>query len=377
MIFRLHNRSKIHYWTMTRTFHPVGHGAFNTEFFCIKHYENIIDQYGACVFDCGTLAKKEIIDKDIVSNTFHPYKPTIKLLFISHFDGDHTNLFDELRKNYNVERVVIPLISPNDVEILMNLSKEGIETNINYKCINTIYELEKNQKIKVIRIKPSLKNKTSDEKTYDFTNLDNKKEIESGSIIQIDTIDHFWQYIVYNHDYEILSKQFLTKSKKALKVSNITESLTDATFISKNKTKIKNVYEKLKGELNDNSMIVFSLPTIKFNVDKKHYPGCVYMGDYDAKKNFNNELKNLFKKYNDCIGTIQIPHHGSKHNFNKELIENDRFCVISCNKKDKHHPAKEVTKTIEEKKGIIKLVTKDVKSRFSKKYNCFAKSNLP
>lgn len=59
--------------------------------------------------------------------------------------------------------------------------------------------------------------------------------------------------------------------------------------------------------------------------------GCLYMGDYDASGNYKwKELYEAYDTYWENIGCIQIPHHGSKHNYNSKLAQLDAFYVMSA-----------------------------------------------
>lgn len=80
------------------------------------------------------------------------------------------------------------------------------------------------------------------------------------------------------------------------------------------------------------------------NFDKK--AGCLYTGDYNASGRNNwKELQKAYSKYWDKIGCIQIPHHGSKYNFNDKFLDYNCFFVISAGYSNKYkHPHSEVIK---------------------------------
>jgi len=53
------------------------------------------------------------------------------------------------------------------------------------------------------------------------------------------------------------------------------------------------------------------------------------MGDIDLKKtNIVKDLKCNLSKFIPFIGTLQVPHHGSIHNFNKSILHKDIRCAI-------------------------------------------------
>lgn len=76
--------------------------------------------------------------------------------------------------------------------------------------------------------------------------------------------------------------------------------------------------------------------------------GCLYTGDYDAgtKKKWN-ELSRAYEKYWSYIGCMQIPHHGSKKNYNPNITKLDAFMIISAGKKSQYnHPDDRVLKDL-------------------------------
>ena len=73
--------------------------------------------------------------------------------------------------------------------------------------------------------------------------------------------------------------------------------------------------------------------------------GCIYTGDTDFNK---VKIKKIFKNYWNCIGTIQIPHHGSIKNCNIDFLDGKfYFCPISVGNINSHvHPSPKVTRFI-------------------------------
>ena len=57
------------------------------------------------------------------------------------------------------------------------------------------------------------------------------------------------------------------------------------------------------------------------------------------------------------IGTIQIPHHGSQFNFDKEILKSGVLSVISCDFKSYNLPSDSVIKSIVEAGSQLFVVT--------------------
>ena len=82
--------------TFKRVFHPIGQGAFFTEHFITT--QNCLH----IVYDCGSMSRKRINEEisEYASSNFK--NEHIACIFISHFDMDHVNGLDELRKDFTV-----------------------------------------------------------------------------------------------------------------------------------------------------------------------------------------------------------------------------------------------------------------------------------
>jgi len=86
---------------ITRTFYPVGQGAF----YCEDHDGRVI------VYDCGS-QNRTLIEPQACA--FAEQNQKIEAIFISHLHMDHVNGLPALLQNCQVERVFLPLL--NDVE---------------------------------------------------------------------------------------------------------------------------------------------------------------------------------------------------------------------------------------------------------------------
>lgn len=74
--------------------------------------------------------------------------------------------------------------------------------------------------------------------------------------------------------------------------------------------------------------------------------GCLYTGDYEAKDaTAYAELKKFYMRQR-CwagVGCVQLPHHGSKHNYNRDFDADGRCYVASFGLGNRnHHPGRDV-----------------------------------
>ena len=74
--------------------------------------------------------------------------------------------------------------------------------------------------------------------------------------------------------------------------------------------------------------------------------GCLYTGDFKANnEGYWNQLESGFKAEWATIGCVQIPHHGSKYNYNNGFLAMSPWHVASAGKSNKYrHPHKAVRK---------------------------------
>ena len=80
-------------------------------------------------------------------------------------------------------------------------------------------------------------------------------------------------------------------------------------------------------------------------------------------------MKN-FKQYVNCIGTVQMPHHGSLDSFGSGRLPFDgRVCVATYGERNSFgHPAFAVKRAVTQKCGLWVDVTETDESRFRVKY---------
>jgi hypothetical protein len=363
-----------------RIFHPVGQGAFYSE-----RHENY-----NIVYDCGCMSVSK--GKKVVSQSFSK-EDVIDILFISHFDYDHISLIEDLKTTVKeIRNVVIPLLHRNEKILLSNVFKALGE----YSLASLVENPKEffGAETHIIRVKPSSEEEINSKEETDkdtpslsisLNNINKDlEEISSGTLIAIEE-NSDWVFIPFNYEYKDRNKEFLDKLE-----SDEIDKLKSSKHIfdSEFRNKIKKTYKKVSGNINENTMFLYSGPTTK---EKSNYPylywtnklfcgfsslefydipfleqnrvACLYTGDGDLNK---TKVKDIYKKYWKLIKTIQIPHHGSPYSFVENILESSYFfCPISVGKNNSYgHPSAKVICKILSHKSYPIYVTEDVDSIF-------------
>lgn len=284
-------------------------------------------------------------------------------------------------------------------------------------------ETRKPQLIAIKAVSPDIDNNNNNDNDNVF-NLDDNSQtssegepfdlsIPSGSIIKKTSLPKFhgeWVYVPFNFDQNkrkeelktILSKSGITVINEEFIQNGKTLSPTDAIKLT------KDAYNLIPGKLNGNSMTVFSGLSntnssvngiiyfhkldkrfskrwldyllndfvdsydIIYNIHRRllvsfmfenmnRGSGCLYTGDYDASSDANfDALKNHYKNYWSTITCFQVPHHGSKKNFNTGFVEQNKVYFVSAGMHNRYgHPSAELIKYIHKKRGYPFIITED------------------
>lgn len=372
---------------MLRNFLPVGQGAFYLERFEIDGERINV------VYDCGSLTNVKIVEKEIRANFWKDEE--IEIVFISHIDEDHINGLEYLLKYCNVKNIVFPYTKRKDRIVL---TIDYFCNSINPSNNDFICEFINNPYHALQRCRSEARlwgiidtNDSNESNDRDYYNDDNNFEVIRSGKNLFDylikgkiTYKIKWEYVPFNFREDKRRLQFfdeLDDNLKALGLSlckigieNILNRWTDPSV----KKAVINAYDKVKGSLNTNSMVLFSgirdihvhqrkvIPYIGFCnycYDCCDYylrkNGCLYTGDYETNGKCKwLELKTAYSKYWDYIGCVQIPHHGSYKNYNPEFALLDAYFVISAGLHNRYrHPSGSIIKDLLLKNKYPLIVT--------------------
>ena len=365
---------------VTRTLHPIGQGAFYTEKF---EYDG---QQCNVVFDCGGTEK--FIEKEVkgycdsLPCDNESLKPTIDAVFISHFHEDHVNGLETLLNKAEVKCIFLPLLNKSDVYALslsfveklgdpLSLYSKLVESAISGEDLE--WDRNSDKKIKIVRIRKAGDTEGNGNEEYDLESDDSRTEIPSGTSIKLKNSTP-WIFKTFN--FGNAKGQREEQLKKALEKENITSltDLVDKWQDTQYQENIRKCYESVSGSMNTNSMVTYSgLGKNDFTVTNcmtskscywrncsdinsfaPHKAGCMYFGDYEAKG------KCKWKQYEDSFGYLidllhvqQVPHHGSRHNYNVKLNKpKKKMNFISAGIGNKyHHPHKRTLRKINKAKA--------------------------
>lgn len=352
---------------MKRTFLPVGQGAFYLE-----RFEEEVGEKINVIYDCGSSTDVKLVNDRI--KQYLKKGETIDALIISHFDEDHINGIPFLLKYCHVEKIYFPIISSRN-KVLMSIGFEirGCDqfvTDFLDNPIIAIRNLQLEYEPQLIQIREYEYDSFND---YDIISISSGQNLMDDIInsrrLHNDSLISKWEYIPYNFRQSArIEKLFIELRDKFKRKININELENLWRYGSNNdRDEIKEAYKKVPGTLNTNSMTLFSGTTnpesfqyvncwdgcfctrcCQWCVDvcQKQMSGCLYMGDYDASGSQKwMNLKEAYKLYWNNIGCVQVPHHGSRHNFNKELLAIKCIYVISAGYSNKYrHPHAPVLK---------------------------------
>lgn len=346
-----------------RSLRPVGQGAFYTEVF--KKDDGTLF---TVVYDCGTETDSSILEAQI--DEFKKEITQIDLLFISHFHKDHISGLDKLLKKIPVIKTVIPMLPAHimtlaRVQNLLQCKEEALAADA---IIKELYLSDKTPKRfgKVIVVEPLDYSDLSDEEKGKGLG----ERAKSGSCI--DGFESLWEYVPFNS--VSIPDQRAIDFMKGLK--DITGALDNdgnlhvSKIIRGCRTKVMALYKDVMKGADENlyTMTVESRPS--GSLAKGSDPSvvrearCLYTGDFDSVG--NDSLWNRFTMVYDypSIGTVQIPHHGSKRNWRQEFLEGAprRFFISVGTTNTYHHPDFWVTQEVRDRDNTLDVITERVGS---------------
>ena len=374
---------------LKRTFHSVGHGAFYTEQF---YQDAALQPCLTVIFDCGRFeaAKggwsykqyKDAIEHYVSVDSGLIPGQTIDLLFISHFHTDHILGIEYLLENYDVKKIVMPVMTTE--AILDSLSTSYEEDNYITEVLSFFMKLYEKYKQKICTI--DIQDIRSFDEDIDEIDILNEEfsgisTITKGALLKYQG----WYYKPYYKVDWAKENAFNAKLLNAFPDISCNDKIDYKRLREVVEIQgigpFKEIYASVFGKDKHNS---YSLTLFSgMSCDKVCHKGChfkangtivnyqlcccncLYMGDYEALGNKQKDLKEYYAKEWEDIGIIQVPHHGSEHNSDDEFYKGKRrICIISADSNDKYqHPDQTVLDAITNNHSLPIVVSENNKTK--------------
>ena len=402
-----------------RTFYPVGQGAFYSE------THKLGDRTFTMVYDCGssTLKKNEMVK--IIENAFEE-NSIIDVLFISHFHADHVNGIELLAKRCKIKLVILPLITNEEMVLVnaINLSVYGFDSTRIFEkpeiffgkgasfigILQTDEEVpgksehvslsefnekgrERSEETDSRREGEDIKVATLDEKITERKPSGTRFYI-SNAVVQVgvtnEDLTDCWCFIPFNYRADERTEKFEDALLKCgLTIKDVATKIAKGC-LGEDIKKVRKTYKAVCGGLNDGSMILYSgkekkdiiytyAPSCLRNLlenEKWDFfmllfwgeakSGCLYLGDINLNRDsIVADIKGKLGQYLNFVGTLQVPHHGSEHNFSADiLLPSMSHAVFSYGKNNSYkHPSVEVLRQVLDKGIFPLLVIEDSSSQ--------------
>ena len=351
------------------------------------------------VYDCGTSSSQKLIQNAVNKYNFDKNHRNIDLLVLSHFDKDHISGVKELLKNgRKIKRWVVPyyplwqrLVIASFLDIQPDDEEWGFYQNpIQYFKTYFAEELKKtkflllpekeNESEISISLEPSdfddvLSFETTEKLSDEFDNLgQNVHWLNPDKALLLRKGEEQFEFVLYNVPFNLLAKvpTNLTAFQKQVKqiIQSHQSNSTDPT------PALKTLYTFAFGNGNKHKNIISQYLYIR-NIKLSSFWGMGYNHVFDVSIDNENEIvvipedktKNAILYTGDAflndlplltdltqslgaermarIYCLQVPHHGSKHNWQQGLANIFSPCisVFSADSQRRNgHPHGEVLK---------------------------------
>ncbi|QCT94961.1 MBL fold metallo-hydrolase [Caminibacter mediatlanticus TB-2] len=368
-------------------FHNVGQGLFYSGL--IKYKNNKF----SFIYDCG--GSEEYIKCVIDDYLNYLNEKNTDMLVISHFHKDHINGLEYLLKKNKPKYVFLPYFTEIErlyiltknlsfaknnhwyLEFLQDPTNFLIEYGINKNNIYYIHPSNHNGEDDI----PNVEDNDNFELQINLGNVNNEESLEGNHKSDKGDIKiKYWMFRFFclKKDLKEFKDCILDKKLDIKKVD-----LSDKKTVEY----LKQCYKKIKGNFNDTSLVMLHKPLVKidnyeifYNYFPYKYKICyrtcfvpygkklmlenksfaqILTGDINLKANKNyKEFKNHYKNYLKEVCVFQIPHHGAKSNWNKNLLQDIKNCyfwIANAGKYNKYnHPSFSIfLDVIEEDKCFI------------------------
>lgn len=301
------------------------------------------------VIDCGSQApknRKQRVgqlsckkDCDIrleqISDEIINHDACIDLFVLTHLHSDHYNGMKSLFRTGIPDTIIMPYLYPEErLCLIVNNDSTGEEAEFLAMPYTRILDLarENNPNVKLFLVR-------GNKEDNDWTNRNNMSSDEpvvwgelhedAGNILELEELnsssvkvlrvnqkgikipDAVWNFKFFNLEIDQKNVDMLKKIVGNLTARNLYNN------ISSLKKQYKIIGKNLFNDFNNTSIVTYHSP-----IKGHNRCGTLISGDIDLNHNITDLILKHFEDEIDKIGLFSIPHHGSKKNWNKKLLDN-------------------------------------------------------
>lgn len=344
--------------------HAVGHGGFHTGALGLEKPEI------RWIYDCGAWHKpaKARLSDCIKSYSEHlGRKGEVDLLFISHFDVDHTNGIRELLRNTRVNTAIVPYLEPEEIfGVVAEAAAKGATArdirSLGQALVDPKSWFGNRRVARVIRLRSGASEsepftietppfQPTDSHIYKLVLARTDRSIISysgshglvedvdpgliGRIIAANGRETDWSFVPFVHPVSLASRQALQESAEETVGTSIENAnfgpLLLALLGSKSGIrKLREIYtDRELSDANGKSLSLYVGPLIGA-LRRAHAPrpngnhGSGWLLTGDAKLRNRERRAEWMRHYRaiprHLIGNLMIPHHGAAGNFHIQIL---------------------------------------------------------
>jgi hypothetical protein len=352
-----------------------------------------------------------------------PEPPKLDVLFISHLHRDHVNGVDNLLGKVRVEMVVLPYLSKTERLALLAASlEEGPPPSASFvqllsnpprwfadRGVNKVVlvkrgkgppkmgeSLEPRAPLQTEDMRLELKKSSPPkEQPPDIQTLDGRS-VGVVSVLDTDPMrvmtsvgELNWMFLTFVHPEDAKFRRFLMCIKKSFGDMPAEEKwLVGVVQDSEMRRRLRSCYNRIRNDLNLTSLSLYSGPvtlTPHFRTKVWCQPGqpwvrgctnacrlpqndrCAWLGTGDSnlfRERRRSEFMRHFKPVSNYIYSLALPHHGSKRNYDPQLLDlGPRVCIVSAGTHYRYgHPDPEVVHSVLDAERVLVRVDQDLNS---------------